>query len=397
MSASPKLDLWSEVQKNLDYMTSTREYLHQHPELSEQEHNTSKFVFEQLQNFGVEDVQMIAQTGVTGLIKGTLPGPVVLLRADMDALPIDECTDLTYKSQNPGVMHACGHDGHTSSLLGSVKILMENRHLLKGTIRLAFQPAEEGAGGANRMIEEGILDNPKVDYAFAFHVWGMIPEGKIGVRSGGLWASCDDITIELIGQGGHGSQPYKCINPILMGSEIIQKMNTYLAQSCKGTLGTVLSFGQFTSGSACNILPERAELKGSLRAYDNESRKTLLEKLEQCIQQTTDFYGGSYKLNAQFFAPPCQNDPELTTQMTSLLKEHCGEDFIEIMTEAAGGSEDFAFFSQKVPSFFFMLGIKKDDDIALHTPDFQWDSRVLQYSSWAMLNIAFYLTDFIKK
>ena len=233
MDKSLTIDLWSETQKNLDYIVSTREYLHQNPELSEQEFQTSQFVFNQLQLFGVEDVSMIAQTGVTGLIKGALPGPVVLLRADMDALAIEELSNVPYKSQNPGVMHACGHDGHTASLLGVVKILMENRHLLKGTVRLAFQPAEEGAGGACRMIEEGILENPKVDYAFAFHVWDALPEGKIGIRSGGLWASCDDLIIELIGKGGHGSQPYKCVNPLLMGADIIQRMDTYLAQIVK--------------------------------------------------------------------------------------------------------------------------------------------------------------------
>lgn len=397
MNQRSELDLWSEVQKNLDYIVSTREHLHQNPELSDQEFNTSQLVFDELKKFGVDSVQMVATTGVTGLIHGALPGPTILLRADMDALPITECTNLPYQSKNTGVMHACGHDGHTASLLGTVKILMENKHLLSGTIRLAFQPAEEGAGGASRMIAEGILDNPKVDYAFAFHVWGLIPEGKIGIRSGGLWASCDDITIKLIGQGGHGSQPYKCVNPILMGTDIIQQTNTYLAQYCQGTLGTVLSFGQFNSGSAGNIIPNTAELKGSLRAYDNESRMILLEKLEQCIQNTVNFHGGAYELDANFFAPACQNDPELTTQMLELLAKHCGADFVEMMQEPAGGSEDFAFFSQQVPSFFFMLGIKRDKEVMLHTPDFQWDSRALQYSCWAMLTIVFHLNEFIKK
>lgn len=392
-----EIDLWAETQKKLDYLVSTREHLHQHPELSGQELQTAKLVLSELEKFGAEDVRMIAETGVTGLIKGALPGPVVLLRADMDALSIDECADVPYKSQNQGVMHACGHDGHTATLLGVAKILMENRHLLKGSVRLAFQPAEEGEGGALRMIEEGILENPKVDYAFAFHVWGAIDEGKIGIRSGGLWASCDDIIIKLTGKGGHGSQPYKCVNPILMGTDVIGRLNTFLAQSCKGDKGAVLSFGQFVSGSACNTIPETAELKGSLRTYDNESREILLNKLDLSLKQSAEFHGGSYNLNAYLFAPSCQNDPKLTEEVTALLQKHCGPDYIELMKEPASGSEDFAFFSQRVPSLYFMLGIRRDKkDIALHSPDFQWDSRLLRYSCWAMLNIVFHLTEFTK-
>lgn len=391
-------DLRCEVKKNLDYIVSIREELHRYPELSGEETRTAALVRQELQKFGVEDVRAIAHTGVTALIKGDLPGPVVLLRADMDALAVTETADVPYKSVTSGIMHACGHDGHTASLLGVAKILSENRHMLQGSVRLAFQPAEEGAGGALRMIEEGILENPKVDYAFAFHVLGTLDEGKIGVRSGGLWASCDDIVINLTGRGGHISQPYKCVSPILMGIEAVNRLNTYLAQSCRGDLGAVLAFGQFSSGSTCNIIPQTAELKGTLRTYDEESRKILLAKLEQSFQQAAAFHGGECRINAHFFAPACRNDPKLTGEMTALLQKHCGPERLVLMTEPATGAEDFAFFSQKTPSFYFMLGIRPagSPDILLHNPGFKWDSRLLEYSGWAMLNMVFNLTDFVK-
>ena len=396
MSKETQTDLWSMVQDNLNYLVSTREYLHKNPELSGQEFNTARFIVNELKKFEVEDIKEIATTGVTGLIKGALPGPVVLLRADIDALPVEEKAPVAYQSKQNGVMHACGHDGHTASLLGVAKILMANRHLLKGTIKLAFQPAEEGEGGARRMIDEGILTNPKVDYAFAFHVSGFLDEGKIGIKRGGIWSSCDDLLIKLQGKGGHSSQPRLCINPVLSGTEVIQQMSRYMVEHYDETEGDTLAFCQFVSGKACNIIPDTAEIKGSLRSYKKEMRIQVLKELEQCLKQVTASYGGSYVLENHFFSPVCFNDEQLTKQMTQLLSKYYGKDALVFMEEAMSGSEDFAFFSQEVPSFYFMSGIRKDKDMVLHSPDFQWDSTALQYSSWAMLNIACHLTEFVE-
>lgn len=389
---TPLLDLTLLVQKNLNYIIHKREYFHQHPELSGQEFNTSKMIYDELNRFGVSDIKMIAETGVTGLIEGEQPGPVILLRADIDALPINEIADVPYQSVNKGVMHACGHDGHTAVLLGVAKILSEHRHTLKGTIRLAFQPAEEGDGGAKRMIEEGILHSPKVDYALAFHVSGFLPEGKIGIKSGGIWYSCDDLTIQLKGKGGHSSQPHLAVNPIMLGLTVIDKMTHYLANNPQLD-GNILTFCQFLSGNSCNIIPDTAELKGTLRTYQNNARETLLTELKQTLESVT-YNQGSYELKAHFFAPVCFNNEMLTQKIVQLLQKYCASIPLVWLDNTIPGAEDFAFFSQVVPSFYFMAGIRQDKDRVLHTPDFQWDSKALQYPTLALLNMVYNLTEF---
>ncbi len=379
-------NLRARVQENLSTVVQLREYFHQYPELSEKEFKTAEKVYQTLESYGVESLEYIADTGVTCLIRGNSPGLNILLRADMDALPIEESADVPYRSQNKGVMHACGHDGHTASLLGVAKILSENRDLFSGTIRFAFQPAEEGAGGAKRMIDAGILNSPKIDYAFAFHIHGFLPEGKIAVHKGGIWASCDDLTIKFIGKGGHGSQPYNCINPIVMATDFLTRMNQYMAQQVQGKLGCVLSFGQFTAGSAPNIIPESAILKGTLRTFDNEVREQLLKVIQTNIEQVCELYGGHFDYDPYFFAPPCKNDDALYDKAAAILQDKLPEQLV-YLDEANSGSEDFAFFSQEVPSFFFLLGVKEDRDLYLHTPDLKWNSRALEYSMWAMLEI----------
>ncbi len=388
-------DFWSFALNNLDYMISIREHIHAHPELSDEEFETANLVFEELNKFGVENVKKIAQTGVTGVITGDLPGPTILLRADMDALEIDEQVDVPYRSQKKGIMHACGHDGHTASLLGVAKILMENKCSLKGKIVLAFQPAEEGEGGAKRMIEEGILENPKVDYAFAFHVSEIDQEGMIGLFSGGFQSSCDDITIEFHGVGGHGSTPHLCVNPIDLGMDFLQRIRTYIANGFYGGENNVLSFGQFVSGYAGNIIPDQAELKGSLRTYHIESRKLILEKIEECLQQTVSLYGGHFTLKAHPFAPVLYNDPDLLDKSTSLLKKYCDPNLLVFLKKPAVGSEDFAFFSEKVPSLYYTVGVCKDKQLSLHSPDFEWRSHVLKYSCWSMLCLAYHLNEYV--
>ncbi len=390
-----QLDLWALVQENLNDMVSTREHLHTHPELSGEEFATAQLVFDKLIKFNVEEVRKIAKTGVTGLIRGSLPGPAILLRADMDALPIEEKADVSYRSQNKGVMHACGHDGHTASLLGVAKILAQHKETLKGTVVLAFQPAEEGDGGAKRMIEEGILENPKVDYAFAFHVCEVDKEGMVGILAGGFQSSCDDLIVEFQGMGGHGSTPHLCINPIDLGMDFLQRIRHYVNGHFDGKQGNILSFGQFTAGHAGNIIPDTAELKGSLRTYNVDSRQLILTKIKECLQQTVSLHGGSYTLKAHPFAPVLYNDPKLTERSTALLQKYGDPDRLIFLKNPAVGSEDFAFFSEKVPSFYYTVGVCKDTVLSLHSADFQWDSRVLQYSCWTMLNLVYHLAEFL--
>ncbi len=386
----PTFNIHEAVRKALPYMMEMREYFHAHPELSEKEFDTCKTIFQELSLMGIEDVKIIAGTGVTGLIRGALPGPVILLRADIDALPLTEKYDCPYSSLVNGVMHACGHDGHAANLLGVAKILNKHKDCLQGTIRLAFQPAEEGNGGAARMIEAGILNTPHVDYALGLHVAGNLPKGYVGIRSGEISASCDDFTITLHGKGGHGSQPSLCVSPIQMGVDVIQQIQNYVYNCRADGDGVVLTFGQFQAGHNPNVIPDTAELKGTLRTYDEGKRKAILERIRHILAAVTDTYGGSYDLHIVPFSPVCINNPETTRRVETILKTQCA-DLVDVVSMQRGsGSEDFAYFSAAVPSTFYYVGVYSDAPVIGHSPDFHWDSNALKYMCETMLTAVYY-------
>ncbi len=390
----PTFNIEEAVRKVLPYMMEMRESFHAHPELSGQEFDTCKIIFQELSLMGVENVKIIAGTGVTGIIRGALPGPVLLLRADTDALPLVEKAECPYASLVDGVMHACGHDGHTANLLGVAKILTQHRDCLRGTIRLAFQPAEEGDGGAARMIDAGILHHPDVDYALGLHVAGALPKGKVGIRFGNVTASCDDFTITLHGKGGHGSQPSACINPIQMGIDIIQEIQGFVYNCAQDGDGIVLSFGQFQAGHNANVIPEIAELKGTLRTYNEKKRALILEKLHQVLQGVTETYGGSFDLRVVPFAPVCTNNEDLTKRVIRILEDKCSH-FVQVVPISRGsGSEDFAYFSAAVPSTFYYVGINNGICVQAHSPEFHWDSHALKYMCDTMINIIYHFESF---
>jgi len=391
---TPTFNIHEAVRKTLPYMMEMREYFHAHPELSEKEFDTCKTVFQELSLMGIEDVKIIAGTGVTGLIRGALPGPVILLRADMDALPLQEKYDCPYASLVNGVMHACGHDGHTANLLGVAKILNTHKDCLHGTIRLAFQPAEEGNGGAARMIEAGILNNPKVDYALGLHVSGGLPKGYVGICHGEVSASCDDFTITLHGTGGHGSQPSMCVSPIQMGVDAIQHIQNYVYNRRADGDGVVLTFGQFQAGHSPNVIPDTAELKGTLRTYTEVKRKDILKKVDAILDDVTDVYGGSYDLDIVPFSPVCINDDKVTKKVETILNEKCADCVNVIPLIRSSGSEDFAYFSVAVPSTYYYVGIYSDKPVVGHSPDFHWDSNALKYMCETMLNVVYYFTKY---
>lgn len=387
-------NIHEEVRKTLPYMMEMREYFHAHPELSEKEFDTCKTIFQELSLMGVDDVKIIAGTGVTGLIRGELPGPVILLRADIDALPLTEKYDCPYASLVPGVMHACGHDGHAANLLGAARILNKHRGCLQGTIRLAFQPAEEGNGGAARMIDAGILNNPPVQYALGLHVAGTLPKGFVSIRSGEISASCDDFTITLHGKGGHGSQPSACISPIQMGVDVIQSIQNYVYNCRSDGDGVVLTFGQFQAGRNPNVIPDTAELKGTLRTYDENKRRRVLEKLRYILDAVTQTYGGSYSLDLVPFSPVCVNDQTVTNCVTAILKDHCAHCVTVVPMQRSSGSEDFAYFSSAVPSTFYYVGVCGDEPVFGHSPDFHWNSNALKYMCETMLTIVYYFNSY---
>ena len=391
---SPTFNIHEAVRKTLPYMMEMREYLHAHPELSDKEFDTCKTIFQELSLMGIEDVKIVAGTGVTGLIRGALPGPVILLRADIDALPLTEKYDCPYASLVPGVMHACGHDGHAANLLGVAKILNNHRDCLRGTIRLAFQPAEEGNGGAARMIDAGILNTPPVDYALGLHVAGALPKGYVGICSGEVSASCDDFTITLHGKGGHGSQPSACISPIQMGVDVIQQIQNYVYNRHADGDGIVLTFGQFQAGKNPNVIPDTAELKGTLRTYNEEKRRDILDKLRHILGAVTLSYGGSYDLDVVPFSPVCVNDVSVTSRVRSILTEQCADCVDVVPIQRGSGSEDFAYFSAAVPSTFYYVGIYGNEPVFGHSPDFHWDSSALKYMCETMVSIVYYFESY---
>jgi len=390
----PTFNIDEAVRKVLPYMMEIREHLHAHPELSGQEFDTCKTIFQELSLMGVENVKIIAGTGVTGIIRGKLPGPVLLLRADTDALPLQEKADCPYASLVNGVMHACGHDGHTANLLGVAKILTQHRDCLRGTIRLAFQPAEEGDGGAARMIDAGILHKPDVDYALGLHVAGALPQGEIGIRSGELSASCDDFTITIHGKGGHGSQLFLCASPIQMGVDIIQAIQSYVYNCRRDGEGIILSFGQFRSGHNPNVIPDTAELKGTLRTYNESKRSLILDKLRHILDSVTQSYGGTYDLHIVPFSPVCINDDAVTARVKAIVEEQCAPT-LRVVSQARGtGSEDFAYFSAAVPGTFYYVGVHGGTPVSSHSSDFHWDSAALKYMCSSMTHIVYYFESY---
>lgn len=291
-------------------------------------------------------------------------------------------------------MHACGHDGHAANLLGVAKILNKHKDCLRGTIRLAFQPAEEGNGGAARMIDAGILNNPRVDYALGLHVAGSLPKGYVGIGRGEISASCDDFTITLHGRGGHGSQPSLCISPIQMGIDIIQSIQNFVYNCHADGDGVVLTFGQFQAGHNPNVIPETAELKGTLRTYNEEKRKRILDAIQAILKNVTTTYGGTFDLDVVPFSPVCVNDDGVTDRVVHILQDHCSHRVDLVPLKRGSGSEDFAYFSAAVPSSFYYVGVYSDAPVIGHSPEFHWDSNALKYMCETMLTIVYYFESY---
>ena len=386
-------DIDEAVRKVLPYMMEMREHFHAHPELSDQEFDTCKKIFKELTLMGVENARIMSGTGVTGIITGKLPGPVILLRADIDALPLTEKTHCPYASLVDGVMHACGHDGHAANLLGVAKVLTQHRDSLHGTIRLAFQPAEEGNGGAARMIDDGILLDPKVDYAIGLHVAGGLPKGTVSIKKGPVNASCDDFTITLHGKGGHGAQLAHCVSPIQMGVDSIQAIQNLVYNIRQDGDGIVLSFGQFQGGASPNVIPDTAVLKGTLRTYNERKRQLILQRIHSILEAITTSYGGNFELTIIPFSPVCINDDALTDKITTILKETCPK-ISFIPQDRGAGSEDFAYFSAAVPGVFYTVGVNSGTVQLHHSPSFHWDSAALKYMCKTMVEIVYNFTDF---
>jgi amidohydrolase len=359
---------------------ANRHHLHMHPELSFQETATQAYVEKQLNAWGIPNSRL-ANTGVVGIIEGKNPSKkVVALRADMDALPIMETNDVPYKSTNPGVMHACGHDVHTSSLLGTAHILQQVKDEFEGTIKLIFQPAEEKApGGASIMIKEGVLENPKPISIFGQHVATNVPVGKIGFREGMYMASTDELYIKVIGKGGHGAMPDACIDPIVIASHIIVAMQQIISRNKNPKFPSVLTFGKIEGLGATNVIPDEVNIAGTFRAMDETWRAEGLAKMKKLAEGIAEAMGGEAIFEVLKGYPFLQNDPDLTRKAKAAAIAYMGEENVVDLDLWMAG-EDFAFYTHHVDACFYRLGIRneaKGITSGVHTPNFDIDEDAL--------------------
>ena len=368
-----------------------RRHLHANPELSFQEKNTADFIFDNLTKLGLEPSRL-AGTGVTALIQGKKEGHrVVALRADLDALPIHEQNEKPYRSKNEGVMHACGHDVHTASLLTTAKILIGLQDEFGGIVKLIFQPGEEkNPGGASIMIREGILENPIPDVVIGQHVMPVMKTGKLGFRPGKYMASSDEIRLRVLGKGGHASTPELNIDPVLIASHIIVALQQVVSRNAGPKQPTVLSFGRVSAEGATNIVPGEVNIAGTFRALDEEWRKKGLERIQAIAKGVAESMGGSCEVTISHGYPFLKNDEELTARMTRYAEEYMGANNVEPI-DLTLGSEDFAYYSQRVPSCFYRLGTRnaqKGITSYVHTPTFDVDEDALAIGPGVMAWLA---------
>jgi amidohydrolase len=369
-------------------ITAMRRHIHAHPELSYQEYKTAAYVAEKLRSFGIDPVSEIATTGVIAEVKGRNPGSrMVALRADLDALPIHEANEVPYKSTNEGVMHACGHDVHTSSLLGTAKILNEVRGDFEGTVRFLFQPGEEkNPGGASYMIRDGALENPRPSSIIGQHVFPLLPAGKIGFREGMYMASADEIYLKVIGKGGHGAAPDLAVDPIVIASHIIIALQQIISRNASPKQPTVLTFGKISGEGATNIIPNEVNIAGTFRAMNEVWRETALQKIQKMAESIAEGMGGKCVVDISRGYPYLENNPQLTRSIRKAAEEYVGRENVEDI-DITLGAEDFSYYSQIIPASFYRLGTRSDAKgitSYVHTPTFDIDEDALKISSGLM-------------
>lgn len=360
----------------------SRRHLHANPELSYQEYNTAKFVSEKLQSFGIPVVEGVATTGLLAEIKGRNPEQKsIALRADMDALPIAEANDVPYKSKVSGVMHACGHDVHTASLIGTAKILHAIKDQFEGTVRLLFQPGEEKTpGGASYMIRDGALNNPQPSGIIGQHVFPLLPVGKVGFREGMYMASCDEIYLKVIGKGGHAAAPELAVDPILIASHIIIALQQVISRNASPKQPTVLSFGNIIGKGATNIIPNEVNIAGTFRAMNEEWRASALKKIKKMAETIAEGMGGKCEVDISKGYPYLENNPQLTRRIRNAAESYVGKENVTDI-DITLGAEDFSYYSQVIPASFYRLGTSnpaKGITSYVHTPTFNIDEDSLK-------------------
>ena len=395
------------ISKNLSTIIELRHQIHQYPELGNREFKTAELVAEHLRSLGIEVETGVAYTGVVGILKGNKPGPVVAVRADMDALPVTEETDLSFKStvkttyldKEVGVMHACGHDIHTSVQLGVASVLASMKRSLPGTVKFIFQPAEEGPppreeGGADLMLKEGVFDNLKPSAIFGLHTHPGLAVGELGLTIGPAMAAVDQFIITIKGKQSHGAYPHKSVDPIIMATEVVGAFQTIRSRSLSPLEPSVVTVGIIRGGERFNIIPEKVHLEGTVRTYNLEVQDMVEKRMNEILEGITLAYGGSFELNYDRGTPATINDPELCKQMIPTLERVVGKDNLKMMDPVMGG-EDFALFANEVPGIYYRLGVVKPGTTSgwIHTPTFRADDSCLEVGIRAMSNM---VVDYLK-
>lgn len=393
----------SEEFKNIeDKVIEWRRDFHEHPELSNREFETAEKIAAHLNSLGIETQTGVGKTGVVGILKGANPGKTIALRADIDALPVTEKNELPFKSEvkteflgsKTGVMHACGHDTHTAILMGVAEILSENKDKIKGTVKFIFQPAEEGPppgeeGGAALMIKEGVLKNPDVDAIFGLHINAATPVGTIKYKPEGTMAAVERFVINVKGKQTHGSAPWSGVDPILISAKIIDGLQTIISRNAELTeSASVITVGKITSGVRFNIIPETAEMIGTVRTLDPKNKELILSRMKEMVPALAAAYGGEASIEIQNNTAITFNDPGLTEKMLPSLKAVAGDENVNLMKATTGG-EDFSFFQEEVPGFYFFLGGMPVDaePTRHHTPGFYIDESGLLLGVKAMTQL----------
>ena len=364
----------------LDEVVATRRDLHAHPELGFREQRTAGVVAARLRDLGIETHERIAQTGVLGIIKGGRPGRTFMLRADMDGLPIQELNEASYRSENAGVMHACGHDGHVAMLLGAARQLVARRNEIAGTVVLCFQPAEEGLGGARAMVEAGIIEEYRIERAYGLHLSSTYPTGKVGFIEGPMYASSDSIEVTIHGKGGHGAAPHLSIDPIYTASQFVVNVQQVVSRVIDPIEPAVVTIGSFHSGTTYNVIPTSAKLLGTVRSFSPDVREQMPSRIEKVLAGVCAASGATYDYEYLWRYPVTENDPVQTRYVRALAEKTLGAEHVAEFPKLMG-AEDFSYFALKVPSCFFQVGCQGGEKSSFphHHERFDIDERALEY------------------
>jgi amidohydrolase len=379
-------DFLKESRQLFEYTRALRRDFHRHPELGFQEVRTAGIVAQELNQLGLEVSTGVGKTGVVALLEGDQPGPVVLMRVDMDALPIQEETGAEYASTVNGVMHACGHDGHTAIGLTVARMLQQHRQSLKGSVKLVFQPAEEGLGGAEAMLNDGVMTNPSPDAALSVHLWNEKPVGWIGVTPGPVMAAADIFRIRLRGKGGHGAQPHFTADPVIAAAQIICALQTVVSRNVPPLEAAVLSVTTLRAGETFNVIPDKADLEGTIRTFKSEIRQGVIERFNQIVGGVANALNCQAEIELQSITPAVINDPKLT----ALVQEVCGNVLPNSKVDSSTltmGSEDMAFMMQDIPGCYILVGSSnpaKGFDAAHHHPRFDVDEESMTHAAALM-------------